>query len=367
MVVPMNLESPQRTTYIAIASALVCIVILCVVSFVIVRPFLAPLAWGAILTIATWPAFIWCRQQLGGRSSLAAAFMTLLLVVVLIGPLAVVGTAMSDNVAALGERLRALVQEGFPPPQFLIDIPLIGASLNEQWLELAANGSVPQEAREMLSTIGQWLLSLAKALGSGITQLALSIFCAFFFYRDGEAALHRLTDVLNRVAGERARHLLAVAYGTLKGVVYGVMGAAFAQMVLAAFGFWLAGVPAPFLLGLATGFFGIIPGGAAVVWLPAAIWLFRSGETGWLIFLVVWSAVLVGNVDSVIRPLFISRGGALPLLVVLIGIIGGAMAFGFIGIFLGPTILAILYALMREWSPGELEHRPAGEAPPPAQ
>jgi predicted PurR-regulated permease PerM len=160
-------------------------------------------------------------------------------------------------------------------------------------------------------------------------------FSIAFFYRDGEAALHRLTDVLDHVAGERARHLLSVAYGTLKGVVYGVMGAAFAQMVLAAFGYWLAGVPAPFLLGLATGFFGIIPGGAAIVWLPAAIWLFRSGETAWLIFLVVWSAVLVGNVDNVIRPLFISRGSALPLLVVLIGILGGAMAFGFIGIFLG--------------------------------
>ena len=175
--------------------------------------------------------------------------------------------------------------------------------------------------------------------------------------------MHRLTDVLDHVAGERARHLLSVAYGTLKGVVYGVMGAAFAQMVLAAFGYWLAGVPAPFLLGLATGFFGIIPGGAAIVWLPAAIWLFRSGETAWLIFLVVWSVVLVGNVDNVIRPLFISRGSALPLLVVLIGILGGAMAFGFIGIFLGPTILAILYALMRE-CPGEFQPQPVGEDRP---
>jgi predicted PurR-regulated permease PerM len=113
--------------------------------------------------------------------------------------------------------------------------------------------------------------------------------------------------------------------------------------------------------------FNIIPGGAAIIWLPVAIWLFRSGETGWFIFLVLWSAILVRNLNNVIRPLFISRGSALPLLVVLIGILSGAMAFGFIGIFLGPTILAILYALMREWSPGEYQRQPARQdLPPPA-
>ena len=111
---------------------------------------------------------------------------------------------------------------------------------------------------------------------------------------------------------------------------------------------------------------GIVPGGPAIIWLPAAIWLFRSGETAWCIFLALWSALLVGNIDNVIRPLFVSRGSALPLLVILIGIIGGAMALGFIGIFLGPTILAILYTLMREWSPGEFVRRSAGEDQPPA-
>lgn len=201
----------------------------------------------------------------------------------------------------------------------------------------------------------------AAALGAGIGQLALSIFCAFFFYRDGEAALQRLTDVLMHVAGDRAQHLLTVAYGTLKGVVYGVIGSALAQAVLAAFGYWLAGIPAPFLLALATGFFGIIPGGPAIVWLPATIWLFHSGETAWAIALGLWSALIVSNIDNVIRPLFVSRGSALPLLLVLIGILGGALAFGFIGIFLGPTILAVLYALMREWSPGEYGRRPASD------
>jgi predicted PurR-regulated permease PerM len=360
-------RSPEpRTTYIAVAFALIFIVILCVASFVIARPFLAPLLWGVILVIATWPAFNWFRSHLGGRSTLAAAVMTLLLALVLLGPLAAVGAVLTENVSVLADRLRAAVEGGLAPPEFLADLPFIGVRLTERWKELAADGKLSEEARQMLRTAVQWLLGAGAALGGGVAQLALSIFCAFFFYRDGEAALQRLTDVLSHLAGERARHLVSVAYGTLKGVVYGVIGAMLAQASLATLGYWVAGVPAPFLLGLATGVFGIVPGGPAIIWLPAAIWLIRSDEVGWGIFIIVWSALLVGNIDNVIRPLFVSRGSALPLLIVLIGILGGAMAFGFIGIFLGPTILAILYALMREWSPGTFIRQPTDDRPPPA-
>ena len=362
----MERKPNQRDAYIAIAFAVIFVIILCGVSFVIARPFLAPLLWGVILAIATWPAFAWCRRRLGERNTLAATLMTMLLALVLMGPLAVIGTAMTENVASLGDRVRAALQGGLVAPDFLANVPLIGPRLTERWQELTADGVLSDEARQMLRTVIEWLLGVAAALGGGIAEFALSIFCAFFFYRDGEAALKRLTDVLEHVAGDRARHLLTVAYGTVKGVVYGVIGSAFAQASLAAFGYWLSGVPAPFLLGLATGFFGIIPGGPAIIWLPAAIWLFWSGETVWGIFLVLWGGLLVGSIDNFIRPLFVSRGGALPLLLVLIGILGGAMAFGFIGIFLGPTILAILHALMREWSPGEyLRQTGGGNLPPP--
>ncbi|HXV23960.1 MAG TPA: AI-2E family transporter [Alphaproteobacteria bacterium] len=358
----------QRTAYIATAFALIFILLLCAVSFVIVRPFLAALLWGAILAIATWPVFSWFRRHLGGRGTLAATLMTLLLVLVLLGPVALVGVTMADNVATLGERLRLALQEGgVEPPDFLARIPLVGDRLVQRWRELAAEGSESEELQQLLRGAVQRLLKIGAAVGGGIAELALSIVCAFFFYRDGEAALHRLTDILSRVAGDRARRLLAVAYGTLKGVVYGVMGSALAQASLAAFGYWISGVPAPFLLGIATGFLGIIPGAAVIVWLPVAIWLFRSDQIAWGVFLVAWSAILVGNIDNVIRPMFISRGSALPLLLILIGILGGAIAFGFIGIFLGPTILAILYTLMREWSPGDYVLRPvADQQKPPA-
>ena len=201
----MDQNPQQRNSYLVIAFALIFVIILCVASFVIARPFLAPLLWGVILAIATWPAFAWCRQRLGGRNTLAAALMTLLLALVLLGPLAVIGMAMTENVAALGDRLRAAIQGGLAPPDFLANVPLIGPRLTERWQELAADGKLSDEARQMLRAAIQWLLGVAAALGGGIAQLALSVFCAFFFYRDGEAALQRLTDVLGHVAGDRAR------------------------------------------------------------------------------------------------------------------------------------------------------------------
>ena len=350
----------ERDAYIAAAFALLFILILCVASFVIVRPFLAALLWGVILTIATWPIFAWFRRQLGGRNTLAAALMTLLLALALLGPVALAGVTMRDSAGLLSDKMHAFVQGGLPPPPaFLENVPVIGARLAQRWRELVEQGAQSSEVRSLLQRAFQWLLTLAAGLGGGIAQLALSIICSFFFYREGEAALQRLRDILGHVAGERSNRLLTVAYGTLKGVVYGVIGSALAQACLAGLGYLMAGVPAPFLLGIITGFLGIVPGAGAIVWLPASIWLFRSDEVGWGIFLVAWSIILVSNIDNVIKPLFISRGSALPLLLVLIGILGGAMAFGFIGIFLGPTVLAILYTLMREWSPGDYVLRPA--------
>jgi predicted PurR-regulated permease PerM len=350
----------ERDAYIASAFALLFILILCAASFVIVRPFLAALLWGVILTIATWPIFAWFRRRLGGRNTLAAALMTLLLALVLLGPVVLAGVTMSESAGLLSGRIQSFLQGGLPPPPaFLENVPLIGARVAQRWRELVEQGAQSDELRGLLQKGFQWVLAIGAGLGGGIAQLALSIICSFFFYREGEAALQRLRDILGHVAGERSSRLLTVAYGTLKGVVYGVIGSALAQACLAGLGYFVAGVPAPFLLGIITGFLGIVPGAGALVWLPASIWLFRSDEVAWGIFLVAWSIILVSNIDNVIKPLFISRGSALPLLLVLIGILGGAMAFGFIGIFLGPTVLAILYTLMREWSPGDYVLRPA--------
>jgi predicted PurR-regulated permease PerM len=147
-------------------------------------------------------------------------------------------------------------------------------------------------------------------------------------------------------------------------VVYGVLGTAFVQAVLAGVG-WIAGVPGAAILGFITFFLSVVPMGPPLVWIPAALWLYHTGETGWAIFMVVWGGVVVGMADNVIKPLLISKGTGLPLIWIMMGVLGGALAFGFLGVFMGPTVLAVAYALLRDWTIGSQE-RPAVTAVTPA-
>jgi predicted PurR-regulated permease PerM len=179
----------------------------------------------------------------------------------------------------------------------------------------------------------------------------LSIFIAFFLFRDGAALGERLTTAIDRIAGEKGVRLLTVAAKTVRGVVYGILGTALVQGVLAGIGYFIAGVPGAALLALLTFFFSVIPAvGTGLVWIPVAIWLFHQGSTGWGIFMIIWG-LIVGNVDNVVKPWLISQGSDMPFVLIFFGVIGGALAFGFIGVFLGPTLLAVGYRIVDEWTP----------------
>jgi predicted PurR-regulated permease PerM len=222
--------------------------------------------------------------------------------------------------------------------------------------------------RKLIAPVGHALLGAGLSIGAGLGQLALSIVLAFSSI---PAANWPWTGCAAAcaVAGERADHLLALAGGTVKGVVYGVLGTAFVQAVLAGIGFWIAGVPGAAILGFITFFLSVVPMGPPLVWIPAALWLYHTGETGWAIFMVVWGAAVVGMADNVIKPLLISKGTGLPLIWIMMGVLGGALAFGFLGVFIGPTVLAVAYALLRDWTIGSQERASvtAVTAPPPSQ
>jgi predicted PurR-regulated permease PerM len=157
-----------------------------------------------------------------------------------------------------------------------------------------------------------------------------------------------LTAGIERIAGERGKHLLGVAGNTVRGVVYGILGTAMVQALIAGIGFLIAGVPGAALLALLTFFLSVVPVGPPLVWLPAALWLFSQGRTGWGIFMIVWG-VGVSTVDNFVKPWLISQGSDMPIVLILFGVLGGAMAFGFIGIFIGPTLLAVIHRLVKEW------------------
>jgi predicted PurR-regulated permease PerM len=195
-----------------------------------------------------------------------------------------------------------------------------------------------------------------RAIAEGIFQITLSLIIAFFFYRDGHAAANRLHDTFHRIAGEPGARLLDLAGATIRAVVYGILGTSLLQGVVAAVGFAIAGVPGAVTLGFVTFLVSLIPGGPPIVAAPAAFWLYRQGFPAWAVFIMAWG-LMVGAMDNVVKPLLISRGGSTPMILVMLGVLGGALAFGLIGLFLGPTLVALGYSLFEQWSVSGAENQ----------
>jgi predicted PurR-regulated permease PerM len=323
-------------------------------------PFLTALVWAAILVSTSWPAFLWLDRAVGGRRAVAAILMTLLVTVVLLGPIVAVALAMAGNASELGRAAAALVRNGLPDaPSWLAAVPVVGQPILDYWQGFAHDGHKLMAELEKLAKPAQAAaLAAGGVVARGSLDMAISVFIAFFFFLHGEALASRLQVALERLAGGRATYLLGIVRGTVTGVIYGILGTGLAQGVLAAIGFAIAGVPGAVLLGVATFFLSVVPVGPPLVWGGAAIWLFQSGEAGWAAFVAAWGFFLVSTVDNVIKPFIISRGASLPFAIVFLGVLGGVLGFGVIGAFLGPTLLAVGYRLATEWT-GDEAARPA--------
>lgn len=348
------LKLSNRIEAVAGVAALGLLAIGCLI---VLRPFLSSILWALVLSFSTWRLYSWLLALLNDRKTLAATLMTVLVAAVLVVPLALLGGTLADHVTAVVGMVRLLLDQGLPaPPEWLHSLPILGQDLYEYWLGLTNNDAAFTTA--VVPYVGQardWMLKSGANLGQGAIELTLSVLICFFFYRDGSEAARKLHSGVRRLAGDRAQHLLDVAGATIKGVVYGIMGTAFAQGSLAAIGLWLAGVPGALLLGFVTFVLSMIPMGPPFVWVPATLWLFYTGSTGWGIFMALWGLFVVSSVDNVLKPWLISREARLPLLLVFLGVLGGIIAFGFIGIFLGPTLLAVGYTLLQQWvSPGRV-------------
>ncbi len=181
-------------------------------------------------------------------------------------------------------------------------------------------------------------------------DLSLGLFISFFFFSYGAQTVQRIGILMERIIGQRGLYLLQITKDTLISVIYGVLGTALAQGAVAGIGFWIANVPGATFLGFVTILMSLIPGGPPIIWIPVTIWLFLEGHLGMGIFMSIWGLFAISGVDNILRPYFISLGSDLPLLLVLLGVLGGLLAFGFIGLFIGPTLLALAYTLILEWS-----------------
>jgi len=337
--------------------AMAVIVLLVIGCLIVLAPFVTAMLWAVLLCFSTWSFYRWLTGMLGDRRGLSAFLMTLILATVAVGPFVIVGQSLADNVSAVIAVIRHTIEQGpQAPPEWIIRIPLVGPRVHD-YLTGLSRDPVAQSAavRELIHPVRVFALELGKALGRGVLEISLSLLICFFLYRDGEELARRFDNMVFRVGGGRGRRLLEVASVTIGGVVQGVIGTSLIQGAVAGIGFWIAGVPGAFFPGFTTFLLGFLPMGPALIWLPASVWLFEERSSAWGIFMLVWGLVAVGSVDHFLKPILISRSGTTPLILVMLGVFGGALAFGFIGVFIGPTLLAIGYRLIDEWSGTSME------------
>ncbi|USW02941.1 AI-2E family transporter [Pseudomonas pergaminensis] len=328
-------------------------------SFWVMAPFWSALFWGAVLAFASWPLMVLLTRWLGGRESLAAGILTLCWMLLVALPLVWLGFNLADHVRDATALIKDIQVDGLPEaPTWLGSIPFVGERLVAMWDSIDQQGAALMVSiKPYLGQVGNWLLARSAQIGGGILELTLSLVFVFFFYRDGPRLAMFVHRLLERLIGDRAGYYIELVAGTVQRVVNGVIGTAAAQAVLALIGFLIAGVPGALVLGIVTFLLSLIPMGPPLVWIPATAWLAWKGDYTYAVFLGVWGTFIISGVDNVLKPYLISRGGNLPLVIVLLGVFGGLIAFGFIGLFIGPTLLAVAYSLLMDWSATQAQVR----------
>jgi predicted PurR-regulated permease PerM len=317
----------------------------------VLKPFLTALLSAAILCFSTWPVYSLIERWLGGRRTLAALAMTLLMILVLVLPLALIAGTYADDVPRLLEGLRGMLAEGLPaPPAWVASIPLAGDWLDSNWREVVSSRAQLEETLKRIAAPARAaVLQAGIVVGEGVLQFTLIAFMGFFFYRDGGTLARALRSGLDRVAGSASGRLLEIVGGTINGVMYGIIGTGLAQGLAAVIGLLVAGVPGALMLGFLTAILSVVPAGPPLIWIGATVWLVLQDQIGWAVFMALWGFFIVSGIDNVVKPWLISRGASLPFVLVLLGVFGGIVAFGFVGIFLGPTLIALGFRFVRRW------------------
>jgi predicted PurR-regulated permease PerM len=327
---------------------------LIVACLTILRPFISPILLAGVLVHATWGGQAWLAPRIG--RSWGAAVMVLLAACVLVVPLALVVPGLAANLQGAGDVARRIgAALPLEAPDWIVGLPLIGNTLDGLWTEVAPALAEGGEALRFLiepytGALGRMALSFAIAVAEGLLELLFALLVAFFLYRDGEALVGRLRAMAVRLGRSGALELVQLTGDTVRSVVWGLIGTAMIQGLMAWIGFMIAGVPGAAVLGFMTVLLSIVQIGAPILWGGAAAWLFAEGETGWGLFMIVWGGIAVSSTDNVVRPWLISRGAKLPLILIILGVIGGLLAFGFLGLFLGPVLLAVAWRLVERWT-----------------
>lgn len=316
----------------------------------VLAPFASALLGAAILVFATWPLFRGLEARLRLPRPVVVALMVALTLVVLVLPLALAAPGGAADIKALRVSLEAWLSAVPPAPSWLAGLPLVGGPIADTWNAWAADlGAAVDFFRPYLGMVAEQGLLLLLGIAGGVAQLLVALFASVFFWYSGEALSEAIAVLVHRVAGRYAPELIAATARTVRGAVYGIVGTAILQGFLTAGGLALAGVPRAVLLGAVAGFLAVLPIGAPLVWIPAGLWLLSAGHTARGVFLLTYGVVVISGADHIVRPYFIARGARLPYLLTVLGVLGGVIAFGVLGIFLGPVLLGMGYSLLLEF------------------
>jgi len=320
-------------------------------SFLTLLPFLGGLVWAATVVIATWPLLLKVRARTEKRPWLAVVIMTTLALLAVILPFAFAVSTLLDVAHRGPELLGEFLTKGLgPPPEWLGKIPAVGNELTAKWQAIAAGGrdGLIEAARPYFGAAAQWAISITGGIGMVMVNILLTIALVAILYSQGETAARGALAFGNRLGGERGIEVIRLAAQAVRSVALGVVVTALVQSVLAGIALWLCGIPAAGVLAALVFMLGIAQLGPIPVLLPAIAWLYWTDNVLWGTVLLVL-AIPIGALDNVLRPILIRRGVQLPMLLIIAGVIGGLLAFGVMGLFVGPVLLAATYTLGKSW------------------
>ena len=327
------------------------IFILFYLSFQVLKYFIVPVLWAAIIAYITWPLYHSVQKLCGPRPTLSATIMISMVVLVVGIPLTFAIFMLQHEGRNLFYELQKQVFSGhLNVPQFIRDLPIIGKEVTRTLKEINT------DPNSIIQNVSGWFQShlnygrlVLSEISKNIFKLCFAVMSLFFFYRDGQTILNQVSKALEMVIGPRIHHYLDTISETTRAVVYGVGLTAIAQALLAGLSYFVAGVPNPMVLTIVTFIFALIPFGPPVAYSAVSLWLFSQGQTIEAIGVMVWGVCVVSTADNVIRPLVISGATQIPFLLIMFGVLGGLASFGMVGLFVGPVILAVLLAIWREW------------------
>lgn len=353
----MELEDLGRAVWLRRLIVTAILTGLVLLAFMVLQPFIVPVIWAVILAYVTWPVHERLVRYMAGRREVAALIMTLALTALIVVP--IVWFVLMIQTEAMGVYLEfsRLLGRGFTLPDFIADLPFVGAAVQELLQRIAHDPTgLDGEIKRFFDQFSGDVAQVLGGVGRNVVKLVIAMVSLFFMYRDGETFAAQVAKLLQQFFGSvRVGHYIVAVGDTVKAVVYGIVLAALAQATLAGVGYWFAGLNAPLFLGAVTFLIALIPFMVPFVWGGASLWLLLKGESTAALGLFIWGLTAVSWIDNIVRPLVISGATRIPFLLVMFGVLGGLAAFGLVGLFIGPVILAVLIAIWREWL---LDQRP---------